>query len=294
MNLKQLFRNAALLALLTPIVAVATTIDPAKYGQLKQSDIVNCPNEACGPAAAVNSFVFLQNMYPSVYGAKLVGLDPSNPPLHWQTLAGDILAMDPYMGTCCNAGTSIEKFILGKQKYIEDAAAGSTIYMAQMDRDWDLTKSGGAAKPGYVEDNTVPSVAWLQREIDDGEDVELLITYTDGRVGSHWVTLNEFTSSEMTLNFIDPLTGMPLKEGAVYDLISQGFRKYIHISYFDPLNPNNQVDAVITGAVSESPVPEPGTAALFLLAIPVLYWMRTSRSGKTLSLKEADRTHPDS
>jgi hypothetical protein len=37
--------------------------------------------------------------------------------------------------------------------------------MAQMDRDWDKTKSGGKDKPGYVQDATVPSVDWLQREI---------------------------------------------------------------------------------------------------------------------------------
>jgi hypothetical protein len=158
-----------------------------EYGQLKQSDIANCPNEACGPAAAVNSFVYLQNMYPKVYGSKLVGIDPSNPPLHWQKLAGDRLASDDYMGSCCNQGTSMEKFIGGKEKYIEERAPGVTTYMAQMDRDWDKTKSGGKDKPGYVQDATVPSVDWLQREIDHGEDVELLITYTAGapvRTGS--------------------------------------------------------------------------------------------------------------
>jgi hypothetical protein len=37
-------------------------------------------------------------------------------------------------------------------------APGITTYMAQMDRDWDKTKSGGKDKPGYVQDATVPSV----------------------------------------------------------------------------------------------------------------------------------------
>ena len=37
--------------------------DPSLYGGLDQHSTL-CADLACGPSAAVNSFVFLQNMYP--------------------------------------------------------------------------------------------------------------------------------------------------------------------------------------------------------------------------------------
>jgi hypothetical protein len=48
-------------------------IDPTMYGNLKQKDVPECPNEACGPTAAVNSMVFLQNMYPGIFDHNFVG-----------------------------------------------------------------------------------------------------------------------------------------------------------------------------------------------------------------------------
>ena len=61
------------------------------YGDLKQSDVPECPARACGPVAAVNSFVYLQTKYPDIYEPS-VGLPGDQPPpLHWEQLASNTL-----------------------------------------------------------------------------------------------------------------------------------------------------------------------------------------------------------
>ena len=55
----------------------------APFGALDQDDmkILLSPalaDQACGPVAAVNSLVFLQNLYPQIYDNNLVGDDPSD------------------------------------------------------------------------------------------------------------------------------------------------------------------------------------------------------------------------
>jgi hypothetical protein len=57
-----------------PIIAGGFT---DKYGTLDQNTVEACKDAAgksfsCGPTAAVNSFVFLQNMYPHIYDQQLV------------------------------------------------------------------------------------------------------------------------------------------------------------------------------------------------------------------------------
>ena len=169
---------AAVLFLLTPLYAalIAASEDATKFGNLDQAN-TNCPNMSCGPTAAVNSFVFLQNNYPTIYTNPLVPTPNSPIPAHpsqtdMAAVAND-LAGPTYMGTCSCGGTLIEDFILGKQAYIESTDPGSTIYAAQMNFAWRTNQNHfGAAKPGYVQDNTIPTVNFIANEIAAGEDVE--------------------------------------------------------------------------------------------------------------------------
>ena len=95
--------------------------DPSLYGGLDQHS-THCPDLACGPSAAVNSFVFLQNMYPGIYGNSLAGDNYET----WVDTANTLL--DPrYMDCDCNgSGTTIDNFISGKQDYLNDTAPGAT------------------------------------------------------------------------------------------------------------------------------------------------------------------------
>ncbi len=77
------FSTASALALITFVLLVGPALAaPISYnvdlntdnqfGGLKQTDVTGCEGDpagqlACGPAAAVNSFVFLENVYPKTY-----------------------------------------------------------------------------------------------------------------------------------------------------------------------------------------------------------------------------------
>ncbi len=81
------FPTASALALITFVLLVGPALAaPISYnvdlntdnqfGGLKQTDVTGCEGDpagqlACGPAAAVNSFVFLENVYPKTYDHKL-------------------------------------------------------------------------------------------------------------------------------------------------------------------------------------------------------------------------------
>src|SRR6266567_825295 len=63
--IRNLFSGMAMLCASHAALLMAGPVAP--YGDLKQGDIADCGAIGCGPAAAVNSFVFLQNAYPQLY-----------------------------------------------------------------------------------------------------------------------------------------------------------------------------------------------------------------------------------
>src|SRR5689334_2013769 len=159
----------------------ATTItanqDPGKFGTLDQAK-TTCADLGCGPAAAVNSFVYLQTMFPDVYKTPLVGTSGARPSNAEQVDAANALA--PKMGCCATKGTLIEDFILGKMEYIESKNKGVTSYTVQDSLAWRTNPPGGshpgAAKPDFVQDQTKPTLAFLAAELKAGEDVELYLS----------------------------------------------------------------------------------------------------------------------
>ena len=93
--------------------------DPKLFGTLDQG-VTNCPGVNCGPTAAVNSFVYLQNAFPKIYKNPLVptthGMNPTSAE---QKAVANNLGTN-YMKNCCgdtSEGTAIGDFILGKMDY---------------------------------------------------------------------------------------------------------------------------------------------------------------------------------
>jgi hypothetical protein len=110
--------------------------DHTKFGDFDQHDVTCGGTDACGPTAAANSFVFLENTRPDLYGTSLTG---------GFTMADLIATADnlqtfAFMGSCsCGengdescADTYMEDFIIGKQNYIDHYAPGTTTYGAQI------------------------------------------------------------------------------------------------------------------------------------------------------------------
>jgi hypothetical protein len=263
------------LAMLAAAPASATLWDIQKeielYGDLNQNDIPGIGGVCCGPAAAVNSFWYLQNKYPHVYGTSLV-------PAQGSDLNGDMvvdyyddliaaaqtLASPQYMNTTAPGGTFHDDFIMGKRQYIEDRLPGWTRYEAQDSWDW----TGQHQRPEWV-DPIAPTWDFLYNELVDCEDVEILLSFTDG---GHFLTLTSFhwddadndmlmEIGEAFIDYIDPWTGLYgtsniWQSGAI-----------IETDY--------TAGAWISMAISESPIP--GPAALTLLLGAALIGSRRRR-----------------
>jgi hypothetical protein len=226
---------------------------------LKQGDVPACGNGmfACGPTAAVNSFAFLQNKYPSIYDHKLIPDTNMNGMTEYAEMVAAAVALtSPTYMNCavCNGGTLINDFISGKTKWINDKAPGTTVFKDQEKSNW----------------------PFLFSELDHMEDVELLFGFYDAagtRIGGHYVTLTKFQWTDQNMDgiinptetaqigFVDPADGT---------IKMQSLAAGTHAQYV--LTTNYAVGGTIGGtpiattginwAISESPIPEPATILL--------------------------------
>jgi len=240
------FAAVALCAFADPAAAQQK---PDKYGHYNQNATEFtgvCGDNACGPIALLNSLVFLQNTYASLDG-KLVGKDPVETA---KTLA-KLMKCD----TKC--GTNTFNFFKGKKQYLKDLV-GNAI---------DSVMYNG------------PTFDNLSKELTDGEDVEMFITFdkADGKPdGGHYVTLYDITKD--TLSFVDP-GGLSGKDGgkidgAVEEKVKYTFdekTKRIVLTDYEG-TPTGDV-AKASFAFAESPhksVPEPQAWALMIVGFGAL------------------------
>jgi hypothetical protein len=243
----------ALFALAIPAYSAAIALDPDQYGHVVQTSITGCnsgtdgTNSACGPTAALNSLVFLQNRYPGIYTGTnaLIPHQDGNTTEQDQIQAGETLAC--YMG-CGSNGTSISNFIQGKQQYFE-ATAPNTTSITWMNI--------------FDQNGAYPTFNWLFNELSDGEDIELLVGFYSlnpdtgllKRDGGHYVTLYGISSATNdgngSISFVDPADGTNESPGTF--LAPDG-----SIRTTDYLSGTSTV-TIVEAAVSESPVPEPAT-----------------------------------
>jgi hypothetical protein len=259
------------------------------FGHLNQKDVNGCKEDptgtvACGPTAAVNSFVFLQNKYPGVYDNKLVPHLDDNTQYQDMVAAANKLAEPGYMDCAiCNGGTTRADFFNGKKKYIEERVPGMTIYM-----------DAGSQAPRSV--GKVPP-AFLVKELKDMEDVEAVVTYLDedgNRIAGHFLTLTGINwtdgfggmadgqmqvEEEALIYFVDPGTGAK-GVASTFQFAADGpiYSDYAAGSTVDGVKvKETRMDYV----VSESPVPEPGTLVLFVSGAYGI-WLRRRRGGSLI------------
>jgi len=227
-------------------------LDPTKFGDLDQHLVDACKDSignslACGPAAAVNSFVFLENRYPSIYGNSLVDLSGLFTKTQAEVMAANDLSS--FMGcTPCNGGTKFSDFVKGKENYIDLLAPDTTSYRVMK----------------------IPSAEFIDGELSSDEDIETLINFPDPDFPGHYVTITGITYDTVLemgyLSFIDPADGK-LHAAQIY---GGGATPGIFIDYLDPSTGLEHDGGELTGAISESPsVPEPTTISL--LAAGVLF-----------------------
>jgi hypothetical protein len=264
--------------LLFPISAWALPTDysvnllDSEFGHLLQGEVCGFEADGCGPTAAINSFVFLQNRYSQFYGKKLI---PGG-----DMVAAGIDLAENYMNT--SGATYIDNFITGKRNYIEEKTGPGGIFLAQV-FGGALSDGGTTAKDTVVKK---PDSLFLAEELQKGEDVEFLSTPlgADGKFDpkkGHYLTLVKLNwvdanndgimnfDENATIGFIDPA-------GSTDPGSISSFKDNRHISvgpdgFMDLENPFTHKKFRITAIVSESPpegtISEPSSLLLILTAL---------------------------
>ncbi len=258
------------------IIGSIPGLTPTGYpiGNLNQ-EYVDCGTDgssACGPSAATNSFVMLQNRYPTIYDHSLVPYAGTSPTQSEMAVVANELV--PLMDCDDVDGTYIENFIYGKWTYIEAQVPDKTVYQAYVAGSWTWRDNpngtsgyDNGGQPSWVT-RGAPTAEWLAAELNDGEDVEIFIEYDSG--GAHYLTLGEITFDTETnigsIGFMDSLTGA----WGTADITGLNTWGYLTLDYGN--------GSTLWHAVSESPVPEPGTYFLFALGTITLLIRARGRS----------------
>jgi hypothetical protein len=248
---------------------ITADLNQGMFGHLDQA-ATNCPAQGCGPTAAVNSFLFLENSRPTLYNNRLIPAAAFNAPTTGEMSAVvDTLTGANYMNTnCLVCGTYWDYFIYGKQKYIDGVAPGTTIYAAQSMFGWAGVSGIAQPKPAYVQDNLAngPTIDFLFTELMAQEDIEILISFNAG--GGHYVTVTgltyDTTTRTGTLRYIDP-NGGAARSATVSQTVAGGT---INIAYSN--GTANTIAGQITVAVGESPVPEPVAFILVGIGLTII------------------------
>jgi len=242
--------------------------DFSKFGRVQNQ---NCGiGGICGAVAMVNSFVFLQNMYPGIYGpTPLVSADPTADSLKfaldgWQT--GTNPARTGYYNRVAAGTTGIKELWETKVDWVTDYAPGTTVFagmtaFVDSTADWKL---GQFVTLGY------PTIAFLAQEIKNGEDVEASISKLDN-TGSHAITLTGIAcdaQNNCTLKYQDP--NFPTVERSVPLNLNAGQGNRIQFSEAGTFD----ADVYLYLAFAESPVPEPGTIALGAIGLILIVVFR--------------------
>jgi hypothetical protein len=257
--MKKLILSAVVLCLLA-VNANATLYDIDKdpdnslYGNLNQNTLpAPLGPVACGPVAVTNSYRYLENKYPGVYGNNLTN----------NNLAQTATNLATLMNTIAFGGTFWDDLIWYKRQYIENRVPNKTVYQAQYNPAWNWgiwnDPLGLIPKPGWVMP-ILPKWQFIWNELVDCEDLEILLSWGDG---GHYLTVKSFHWNDAnndsiiqraegaTFDYIDPWTG-----GVGVSGLWQSYYGSILETDYNQYNPN------ITMVVSES-IPEPATLLLF-------------------------------
>jgi len=236
----------------------------AYFGYLDQDDLLNVlppglAAQACGPVAAVDSLVFLQNQYPNIYGSNLVG----DHLFDWITGAFFLVG---YMHTTVQNGTTDTDFINGLISFMNAQVPGKT-------SDHFVIKS-----PGHT-----PTWQFLYLYLTEKQAVQVLIVPPDSPSSKgHYLSVTgiywDAGDGMGTISVIDPLTGLPSKLDVALDSDSG----MLDVDYKGVVEP-------IVAEYEESPVPEPSTVALLGVGVIILSLYAYGKRDK--SLKERLANH---
>jgi hypothetical protein len=239
------------LALLFPATIHATAIlgDPSEdfnnFG--KQGNLCLAVSRGvCAAASAINSFIFLENQYPTIYGNMLTPSVKGSKPNQTDPVDTTLFAALYY--SLHNNKGAFDNFVAAETQWFDTFAPGTTYIESNY--------------PGSADQNGVPTIGFLATQIQQKEDVELFIY--GGGIG-HAIDLTGISCSATAcvITYQDPNSPKEQQTSQLFSgpagLIFQGLPgtspKY------------SQTFFAIAAAFAESPVPEPAMSLLIAISL---------------------------
>lgn len=260
---------------------IEITLPYAKYGHVYNTDsglAGGNPIGYCAPTATANSFVFLENQYPSVYGNSLTPApEPGDINLRnrlatgWMSPGG---TKRTGMYNPGSGGSSDKDWWEHKVWYIEDFAPNTTVFSGMIE----ANPAGWHDAADLIQGS--PTWGFLWQEVADAENVEIKINIP-GESLAHALTLTSMKFNDANdnhqwdvgearwIDYLDPNDPSQLFTGAVQPNLAGTRLEF----YWDNLGANDPRWVTISGAFSESPVPEPVNVALAIFGgIGAIVW----------------------
>ena len=279
-------------------------LDVNLFGYLNQTDIPLIGGFASAPAASVNAYVYLQNLFPNTSGSSLAGTTY----IQWIQPA-ERLATSQYMDTANNGTTFIRDQIYGNATYLNDTVGEINSFSGQTiladGADWSLPRP----QPPYIQ-RVFPTWQSLLSALQLRKAI-VIDLFFPGQIPSirtvtgtsfYWNDLNNNQIIDLTddavIDYIDPLDPgtTPDSEGNVrpkrsYSKIYEellppgsigGSRRLNFISNQPAMPLNSTADGYITSVFYiQEPVPEPSTLGVFSVGLSG-WFLRTLRRKKNL------------
>lgn len=204
------------------------------FGQTPNTTCDASPKGICGAVATINSFIYLEKQYPSLYGNKLTpNLSGNSDPTDALNFASN--GFGTYQGYYKRPGDAYSDFLQTKKDWFTLYAPGTTTFEAR------YAGSGG-----------VPDVNWLAAQVKAGQDVEFFVQATGF---FHVLTLTgvSCTAGNCSITYQDPNAPATNQNSGTLTSTLSG------LQFTNVPGSGFNGTVTITGAFAESPIPEPAT-----------------------------------
>jgi hypothetical protein len=234
----------------------------ASYGTVQNSSC-GAFGGICAAAQAENSFIFLANQYPAVYGGTKLTTGNNSGPAAQNSAATDF-GVNGWTANGNNYAGYYNRFSAG---YPNNQGINGNYINTK--NDWFNSFAPGTSTiTSYTQGTQGIQLlsTFFGPELADHEDVELFIYLPDMSSG-HVISPLSITYDPMNMNGC-PLCSFTYQDPnnpTVVQMADLTTNANGYLQFFDSSTFNANV--IITAAFAESPVPEPGTLAMFIIAV---------------------------